>query len=82
MNYYNRKKNITNQQGFPQILMTDLQQLPIKIGSNSLMLTIESIVDNILRSVHDIQDEIQKLNSIVYQLYGLSEDEVKVVEGE
>lgn len=81
MNYYNKQRNITNQQGFPQILMADLQQLPIKIGSYSQMASIENVVSNILQDIHILQNEIQELNSFVYQLYGLSEDEIKIVEG-
>lgn len=44
LNYYNKELNITNQQGFPQILMTDLETLPIKIPDTK----VEKLVDYIL----------------------------------
>jgi hypothetical protein len=45
------------------------------------MASIENVVSNILQDIHILQNEIQELNSFVYQLYGLSEDEIKIVEG-
>ena len=80
MDYYNKQRNITNQQGFPQILMTDLQQLPIKIGSIKQMKSIEIAVDNILRNP-SILNYKKELDKSVYHLYGLSNDEIKIVEG-
>ena len=72
LNYYNYNKNITNQQGFPQILMTDLQQLPIRIGDKQQITTIASSVNN--------KNEDSYTDFLVYHLYGLTYDEVLIVD--
>ena len=80
LNYFNRHRNITNQQGFPQILMTDLQQLPIRIGNSEQMNAISDLVKKVLVT----KDEtIQKsLDALVFSLYGLNEKEIITVEEE
>ena len=80
MDYYNKHRNITNQQGFPQILMTDLQQLPIKIGSVEQMKSIEIAVEKILRNP-SIMNNKKELDDSVYHLYGLSNEDIMIVEG-
>ena len=80
MNYYNKHRNITNQQGFPQILMTDLQQLPIKIGNTKQMKSIENAVINILRNP-DIPNGKKELDNLVFQLYSLGDEDIIEVEG-
>ena len=80
LNYYNRNKNVTNQQGFPQILMTDLQQLPIKIGNREQINSIVSAIDSIEeREIKAVEEEI---NFLVYHLYNLTYDEVLIVDPE
>ena len=71
LNYYNYHKNVTNQQGFPQILLTDLQSLPIIIGNKK---QIECIANH---ARNKNQEEIDRL---VYHLYGLNYDEVLIVD--
>ena len=78
LNYYNIRKNITNQQGFPQILMTDLQEIPIKVGSKEQIKTISEIASQISSS----GDDEMKLDLLVYHLYGLTYDEVLIVDPE
>ena len=78
MDYYNKQKNITNQQGFPQVLMTDLQQLPIKIGSNEQMASIEQAVHRIIEDTQLSSNN--KLDIIVYHLYNLTYDDVRIVD--
>ena len=41
LNHYNKIKNITNQQGFPQILMSDIELLPIKKPNKMIVLIME-----------------------------------------
>ena len=86
LDFYNKKKNITNQQGFPQILMTDLQGLPIKVVSKSQQQPIITLVDRILEAKKlDPQSDTSVLEAeidrLVYDLYGLTEDEIRIVEG-
>lgn len=86
INYYNQNVNITNRQGFPQILMTDLQGLPIKIADNQKQSSISSIVDLILSAKKidpeaDTTELESEIDRIVYELYGLTEEEIAIVEG-
>lgn len=83
LNYYNKECNITNQQGFPQILMTDLENLPIKLTKNQQ--PFNQLINHIINlkgqdidcDVTDIENRIDKM---VYHLYGLTYDEVLIVD--
>ncbi len=46
LNYYLKSKFITNQQGYPQILMNDLMLLPIKLPKNKI--DFERIIDYLI----------------------------------
>lgn len=84
LDYYNHQLFITNQQGFPQILMSDLELLPIKIAENQQPFI--ALVDRILEAKREnpaadtsaLEAEIDRM---VYDLYGLTPAEVDVVEG-
>ena len=85
LDFYNKKRNITNQQGFPQILMTDLQGLPIKEVTNDKQQPIINLVDKILSKkkqdpCSDTSALEHEIDHLVYQLYGLSYDEVLIVD--
>ena len=85
LDFYNKKKNITNQQGFPQILMTDLQSLPIKMATKDQQQPIITLVNQINTiKKEDPEADISffehEIDSLVYRLYGLKEDEIQIVE--
>lgn len=85
LDYYNKKRNITNQQGFPQILMTDLQGLPIKMATKDQQQQIITLVDQISSiKKQDPEAEIfsleREIDKLVYRLYGLTEDEIQIIE--
>lgn len=87
LNYYNKEKNITNQQGFPQILMTDFQELPIIKADITRQQPIIELVDRILSAKQsapqtDTSADERAINLLVYKLYGLTYDEVKIVDPE
>ena len=87
LDFYNKNLNITNQQGFPQILMTDLEALPIKKCKFIQQQSIITLVDRILATPKEdphadtsaLENEIDKQ---VYHLYGLTYDEVLIVDPE
>ena len=86
LDYYNKELNITNQQGFPQILMTDLQTLPIKIPAEQQKPIID-LVDKILAAKaadHNADTSVDehKIDLLVYHLYGLTFEEAKVIDPE
>lgn len=71
---------------FPEIQTYLYEQLPIASASKSQQKEITDIVDEILRikrndcnaDTTQLEREIDKL---VYELYGLTEEEIRVVEG-
>ena len=86
LDFYNKKRNITNQQGFPQILMTDLQGLPIMEVEKDKQLPIVNLVCQILsikkqNPQADTSALEHEIDQLVYQLYNLTDDEIAIVEG-
>ncbi|MCX6250599.1 MAG: Eco57I restriction-modification methylase domain-containing protein [Bacteroidetes bacterium] len=87
MNYFIKNKLVTNEQAFPQILMTDLESLPILTIGLIEQKPYLSLVDRILEAKdNDVQAEItemeDEIDQLVYKLYGLTEEEIRIVEGE
>jgi adenine-specific DNA-methyltransferase len=103
LTYYLRQKLITNVSGYPQILMGQLDQLPIKVV-NFLNESVKQSHDKIVQLVDQMLEakkQLQKvttdkdktyyerrcetldrqIDQLVYELYGLTEEEIKIVEG-
>jgi hypothetical protein len=72
---------------FPRITMAAIKRLPIPTASwNEACKTIAVLVDRILAAkkanpAADISALESEIDALVYQLYGLTEEEIKVVEG-
>ncbi len=72
---------------FPEFRVFDLnQQIPIKIASSSQQQPIIDLVDTILAKkkadpAADTSAEERAIDKLVYSLYGLTEDEINLVEG-
>jgi hypothetical protein len=69
---------------FPEIRIYELSSLPIKIPANKS--DLEKLVDQILtvKKSHPNADTTileQQIDQLVYELYGLTEAEIKIVEG-
>ena len=82
--YYIRKIMITNKQAFPQILMTDLEKLPIPEISLEAQKPFIEIVDKILagkKSGLATDAWEAEIDVLVYGLYELTAAEIAVVEG-
>ena len=83
---------------FPQVTIFSLGQIPIPNWNNNSDKKIDLLVDQILmskRQLHEAKTESDKtylerkcysidkqIDELVYQLYGLTEEEIKIVEGE
>lgn len=92
LSYYLSKRLVTNSQGFPQILMGQLEQLPIIIPKEKEQKEIITLVNQLLElnkeksdaklqsKVLQIETKIDycenRINEIVYQLYDLTKDEI------
>ena len=93
MNVYYRNFAITNRDATPQLKKIDLDKFPIIIPSEQVKARINSIVLDLMKLQKPylieektrIKREINKLesdlNSIIYELYGLKQKEIEIVEG-
>ena len=71
--------------GYLNIGTREIENIPIPIASPVVQHSIESLVDGILEKIcentqMDSSNLENEIDSLVYSLYGLSEDEIKIVE--
>lgn len=83
--YYRKKFQINPEDTFPQILIRDINQLPVPVVDSKISHQIESHVDQILTAKEeDPEADTSKLENeidqLVYVLYGLSKEEIGIVE--
>jgi len=95
--YFRNKFQISNDDTFPQIMIRDILQFPIpaidKKNDNDIVKLVETMLqlnkekqqtttpDKLDQLNTRIQYTDDKINKLVYTLYGLSEEEVAIVEG-
>ncbi|MEA5616400.1 TaqI-like C-terminal specificity domain-containing protein [Cronbergia sp. UHCC 0137] len=84
MAFYFKKKYNRQDITFPEIRIYELCSLPIKISSNKL--DLEKLVDKVLNAKKsdpnaDTTALEAEIDQMVYQLYELTEEEIKIVEG-
>lgn len=70
---------------FPKIILKDLRQFPIKVVSATEQKKIIELVDMIINekkqnSSADTEELETKIDQLVYQIYDLTEEEIKMVE--
>jgi len=80
IDWYYRTESLESGRLFPQVKIERLRNLPIILPSKTKLKTdIENIVDKLLISF-DTQLS-KKLDLIIYSLYELTDDEIKIIEG-
>jgi adenine-specific DNA-methyltransferase len=79
--YFIKNKLVTNPQAFPQILMTDLQSLPIPNPSIEIHNSIKSLTEARLENNSNNKETEAKIDQLVYQLYELTLEEISIIEG-
>jgi len=83
--YYHK----TNSQGgdiFPQVRISSVENLPIKLADKAVQAVIEKLVDKILAKKQksptvDTTNLEQQIDELVYKIYGLTPGEIAIVEG-
>ena len=70
---------------FPQVKLEKLKPLPIVVAKKEEQIKIESLVEKIItaKSLNpqaDTADLEKQIDQLVYNLYGLNEDEIKLIE--
>jgi tRNA1(Val) A37 N6-methylase TrmN6 len=83
--YYRKRFQINPEDTFPQILIRDINQLPIPNVNQRICSKLELNVDQILtakeaNSNADTSKLERKIDQLVYKLYGLSEEDIAIVE--
>ena len=77
--YFRKKYQISDSDTFPQIMIRDILEFSIPNVSNPITSDIARKVGSLLQGL-DLSLE-QEIDQLVYQLYGLTEEEIKIVEG-
>ena len=86
LQYYYRVKFRNETDLFPKIRIKQVKQLPITIADKDKQSQIETLINLILatKSTNPSADTSaleSEIDHLVYQLYGLTEEEIKIVEG-
>ncbi len=87
LTYYLRILFITNKQAFPQILMTDLEEIPIAVDDKNNQNRIIKLIDKILKQKEknpkaEITELEQEIDTLVYKLYELTNEEIQTIEND
>jgi len=86
LNYYYHLISLETGRTMAQIDIETLEELPIKESSDHIVESILSLVDkNILASKENnktnISEHEKQIDELVYKLYGLTQEEIELVEG-
>ena len=83
LNYYYNKKLITNADVFPYIKGVHLKMFPLPHLSDGIESELSDLVDSIIQhKKQNIDTSVicNKIDVLVYQLYGLTDAEIKIIE--
>ncbi|HUV01733.1 MAG TPA: hypothetical protein VMW32_12280, partial [Bacteroidales bacterium] len=70
----------------PKLILEDLRKFPIKIGTDNAQKSIVNLVEQILLAKKsdpsaDTSSLEAEIDRLIYELYGLTEEEIRIVEG-
>ena len=83
LNYYYNKKLITNADVFPYIKGVHLKMFPLPHHSDEIESELSDLVDTIIRcKKQNIDTSVicNKIDALVYQLYGLTDTDINIIE--
>ena len=85
LNYYHKLKTIPQQGGFYRYQALFIQDLPIPVANGVQQEKISSLVDKIIGAKNDtfpskVEDIEYEIDRLVYQLYGLTDEEIAIIE--
>jgi len=85
INYFFQSFKEEEGRAFAQVKTIDIKNLPFNIPNADIQIKLASLVDQILNkksqdNSSDTTDLENKIDQLVYQLYGLTEEEIKIVE--
>jgi len=84
--YFHKKFQISEDDTFPQIMIRDLLQIAVPNVNNEITKEIETKVSMIIEMKQsndqlNTKDDEEEVDRLVYKLYGLTEEEIKIVKG-
>ncbi|MGI4803386.1 MAG: Eco57I restriction-modification methylase domain-containing protein, partial [Janthinobacterium lividum] len=82
--YFRKRFQISDDDIFPQIMIRDILNFAVPNKNNTITKELEKLVDQILEQKQLGTDTIsleKQIDQLVYQLYNLTEEEIKIVEG-
>lgn len=80
MNFYHKKYSPKSNKGaFPKMLIKDIKDMPIKIGTEEEVNSVIDLVDSIIEDIQNIELS-EKIDKIIYGIYGINEEEIKLIE--
>jgi hypothetical protein len=94
MNFWFKKSFLNEDELFPHIQKNQLEAIPIKNLDNNKQKPFIDLVDKILAITKDddylenpakqakVRDYEKQIDQLVYRLYGLTDEEIKIVEGQ
>jgi hypothetical protein len=85
MNYFFQSLKEEEGRAFAQVKTVDIKNLPFMFPNSEIQSELSVVVDQILTkkaqdSSADIVELETQINQLVYQLYGLTEEEITVIE--
>lgn len=86
LKFYYQKTNSQGGDIFPQVRISSVENLPIKLVDNITQEKIVKVVDQILNTKQknpttDTSELEKKIDEMVYALYNLASEEIRIVEG-
>ena len=83
--FYYQKTNSQGGDIFPQVRISSVENLPIKLANKKTQDDIEKLVDKILEKKQkipeaDTSDLEKQIDEMVYEIYGLTGEEIKIIE--
>ncbi len=84
--FYYRKTNSQGGDIFPQVRISSVENLPIKLADTEIQEKIETLVNQILTKKSqdfsaDTSDLENKIDTLVFKLYDLTPEEIDIIEG-
>jgi len=83
--FYYQKSNSKSGNIFPQVRISSIESLPIKLANDKQQVKIEKLVDKILKIKEEnneanISAEMSEIDKLVYKIYDLTDEEIEMIE--
>ncbi|MDQ3397053.1 MAG: hypothetical protein M3511_04660, partial [Deinococcota bacterium] len=84
--YFRKKFQISHEDTFPQIMIGDIMQFPVPILTDGQDTCLSTLSTQILTAKEqdsnaDVSALERQIDALVYELYGLTDEEIAMVEG-